>query len=334
MAEAVVSVRGVSKVYVPSPTWLRVLIRTSIRNPVTALDDVSLEVRGGEICAVVGPNGAGKSTLFRILTGLTTPTEGSAEIMGHDCAKESHHVRRLVGFMPADERTLWLRHSARENLAFHGRLQGMQKGRLRPAVDEALELVGLSEEGDRIGFALSSGMRARLMLARAILHNPSILILDEPTGSVDPMGSFELLELIRRIARERGHAVLMSSHRLDEIEALHDNVLLLDQGKTVYWGDLNDLRRHWERPRLEILFVDHAAAVTSAGLLRNVDGVEVMTVDNDSVVVKSDVSVGLLLEMLDGQLPVVSGVREKRMRLQELLVTVLGSRGEAREDDR
>jgi ABC-2 type transport system ATP-binding protein len=164
------------------------------------------------------------------------------------------------------------------------------------------------------------------MLARAILHNPSILILDEPTGAVDPVGSFELLELIRGIARERGHAVLMSSHRLDEIEALHDNVLLLDRGRTVYWGDLSELRKHWEQPRLEISFIDHAAAVASARLLGDLDGVEVVTVDDDALVVKSEVTVGRLLEMLDGQLTVVSGVREKRMRLQELFVTVLGSR--------
>ena len=123
--EPIVKVNGVSKTYYPSPAWLKLMLRSSIKEPVHALKNVSLEVAGGQIVAVVGPNGAGKSTLFRVLTGLTTPTSGSASILGYDVATQSAAVRRHLGFMPPEERTLWMRHSCAENLIFHGRLQGM-----------------------------------------------------------------------------------------------------------------------------------------------------------------------------------------------------------------
>ncbi len=128
VGEILVSVEDVSKVYIPSPTWLRVLIRSSSKEAVTALDRVNLKVGAGEICAVVGPNGAGKSTLFRILTGLTTPSRGRALVGGLDATRQSSRVRRIVGFMPADDRSLYLRNTCVENLRFHGRLQGMDSG--------------------------------------------------------------------------------------------------------------------------------------------------------------------------------------------------------------
>ena len=149
MVEPLVRVVGVCKVYEPSPMWLRFLLRSAITDPVVALDDVNFEVMPGEICAVVGPNGAGKSTLFRVLTGLTTPTKGSATILGIDVVKESTSIRRMIGFMPSDERTLYLRHTCRENLRFHGRLQGMRLRETLARVDETLEQVGLAHAADR-----------------------------------------------------------------------------------------------------------------------------------------------------------------------------------------
>ncbi|HEU4895281.1 MAG TPA: ATP-binding cassette domain-containing protein, partial [Acidimicrobiia bacterium] len=115
---------------------MRLILRTSTKEPVVALDDVSFEVQPGELLAILGPNGAGKSTLFRIITGLTTPTTGTASVLGLDTTTKSSDVRRLIGFMPAENRTLLLRHSCRENLAFHGRLQGIPEKRLKGQIDE------------------------------------------------------------------------------------------------------------------------------------------------------------------------------------------------------
>src|SRR3990172_8808665 len=260
------------KVYEPYSRGMKLLLRTSVKEPVVAIDDISLEVHPGDLLAVLGPNGAGKSTLFRVLTGLTTPTKGRASILGHDTTRESTAVRRLVGFMPAENRTLLLRHTSRENLAFHGRLQGISKRHLADRIDETLEKVGLFEARDRVGFALSSGMLARLMLARAILHEPSVLILDEPTGAVDPIGSFELLGLVQEIAKKQDLAVLISSHRLDEVE-------LLDKGHVVYSGDLDAMLVHSKRPVIEIEFDGEESAASGMSVLSKLDGIEAIDVD-------------------------------------------------------
>lgn len=264
MPEPVVRVRDLHKTYAPSSRWIRLMVRTASRQPVTALAGVDLTVDAGKICAVIGPNGAGKSTLFRILTGLTSPTSGEVTILGMDPERDGHRVRRQIGFMPAEDRTLFLRHTCVENLRIHGRLQGLPERTLRDRIDETLSLVNLWEARDRIGFALSSGMRARLMLARAVLADPRILILDEPTGAIDPLGAQHFLELIMKITAERRTATLLSSHRLEEIEALRDNVLLLDQGRTVYWGDLDRVEHYASKRTYEIVCTDEAAATRVA----------------------------------------------------------------------
>lgn len=325
MDDAPVEVEGLIKVYEPSPLWMRFLLRTAIKSPVTALDDVSLKVNRGEILAVVGPNGAGKSTLFRVLTGLTTPTEGRASVMGFDVTRQSTAVRRLVGFMPAEERTLWLRHTCRENLLLHGRLQGIPSKELDRRINDVLDQVGLGEAKDRVGFALSSGMRARLMLARAILHEPLVLILDEPTGAVDPVASYQLLNIIKRMAKERELAILLSSHRLDEIESLEDNVLLLNRGKVVSYGSLQSLRSLWERPRIEISFEDAALTSGACTVLQGMEQVDVARVDDRSISVSTDLSIGHLLAAVNGQVPGITSLNESRIGIQQLLAELLGA---------
>lgn len=321
--EAVVIVDGVSKTYVPSPPLMRALLRSALKAPVVAVDGVSLRVESGEICAIVGPNGAGKSTLFRILTGLTSPSSGRAFVAGFDVDRQSFHVRRRIGFHAADERMLLGRHSCRENLLFHGRLQGMPERALRRRVDEVLELVGLQRAGGRLAHALSSGMKARLQLARALLHHPEVLILDEPTGSLDPVAAYRFLELLRAVAAERGIAVLISSHRLEEIEALPDHVLLLNEGRVVYDGHLDDLRRYWDTPRLEARFSSSAAAAAAAAVLASIDQIEVAGVDDDVVVLKTTLGLGNIISLADGQLGDLTSIGEVRMPLRDLLAELL-----------
>lgn len=268
MSDSAVIVRDLTKIYEPTRPWMRVFVRSPIRVAIKALDGVSLRVDSGRLCAVIGANGAGKSTLFRILTGLTTPTRGQATLVGLDAVIDANRIRRQVGFMPADDRTLFLRHTCRENLRFHGRLQGMEDTKLRPRIDEVLKMVGLSDSRDRTGFALSSGMRARLMFARAILHEPRVLILDEPTGSIDLIGARHFLNLIVRTTVEQGTATLISSHRLEEIDALRDNVLLLDSGRVVFSGNLDHVSAVAENMRYEVTCVDLPAAQRVGRLLQ------------------------------------------------------------------
>jgi ABC-2 type transport system ATP-binding protein len=299
---------------------MKLLVRSNIKREVVALDNVSFEVGPGEICAVVGPNGAGKTTTFRILIGLTTLTSGEAQVMGYDCDRQSVAIRKVVGWMPAEDRSLIMRLSCAENLRFHGRLQGLKGDELKGRIQDTLSKVGLAHAAESSVFALSAGMRARLQLARALLHNPRVLILDEPTGSVDPVASHELLNLIISIVEEQKLAALISSHRLEEIEALHSHAILLDKGQIRYDGDLDTLRLDLDRPVMELVFASPAAADKAVGLILPEIGTMISNEESTiEVMLNGGTGVGQLLTALDGLTAELEHVRELKTPLRDLL---------------
>lgn len=324
---ASVQVRDLTKTYYPSPGWMKLLVRSNIKQPVYALDGVDLEVGPGQICAVVGPNGAGKTTTFRILIGLTSSTSGSARVMGYDCGKESISVRRLVGWMPAEDRSLIMRLSCAENLYFHGRLNGLSGDDLHRRIRDTLAKVGIAHAAESSVFALSAGMRARLQLARALLHDPKVLILDEPTGSVDPVASYELLNLIIETVEENGLACLISSHRLEEIEALHSHAILLDRGQIRYDGDLDTLRGELDRPSIEIDFATADGAQQAAQEIKNPGLGESVRLDGTLVqcVLTPGVTVGRVLVAIEPLADQVVHIREVQTPLRDLLAAMYRS---------
>ncbi|MDT5038991.1 MAG: type transport system ATP-binding protein [Micromonosporaceae bacterium] len=318
-AGEVIVLSGMTKVYEPTPGWMRVLARTHIKSSVVALDGVDLTVRAGEICAIVGPNGAGKTTLFRILVGLTTATSGTGAIAGLDVGRDSEQIRQIVGWMPSEDRSLLMRATCRENLHLHGRLQGMSRAALRARIPEVLATVDLAGHVDTVVAGLSAGMKARLRLARALLPGPRVLILDEPTGAVDPIAAHGLLNLITALVRRERLAVLISSHRLEEIEALRSQALLMDKGRVRYFGDLDRLREEWERPRLELVLDSPGAANRVAADLV-AQGVET-TVDGCSVRcgLRTRDGAGAVLAALGPTIREVRHVREIPMPLRDLI---------------
>lgn len=239
--ELVVDAVDVHKTFTPSPLWLRLLAKSAVKEPVKALDGVTLQLEPRTICVVVGPNGAGKTTLFRALAGLLTVDAGTVRVAGLDPDGDGRRVRGLIGWMPTEKRSLFWRQTARENLAFHGRLHGMPERELDRRIDELLEAVGLPGKAESTPQGFSDGMRARLLLARALLHRPRLLILDEPTGPIDPVAAYELLELVRDLVDRLDVGCLISSHRLEEIAALQGRVHLLDRGRSVFDGDLREV---------------------------------------------------------------------------------------------
>jgi len=327
-SDPIVEVRDLTKVYLPSPAWMRVFLRTQIKESVLALDKISLGFGGGQICAVAGPNGAGKTTLFKILTGLLAPTSGSASVLGIDATKQSTELRRVVGFMSGEDRSLWLRLTCVQNLEFRGRLQGLRGQQLRSRIADVLGAVGLGDVGDRVGFALSAGMRARLQLACALLHDPPVLILDEPTGAVDPLGSFELLEMIRRVTSERGLAVLFSTHRVDEIEALGEKVVLLHRGRIVHIGDIDQLRGDLDRQRVTFRFATPIDAQRAVALVDGSSDTEVVTAQDDLLTIATTARIGLILNRLGETASAISSVNEERLPLREVLARVLSEQSE------
>ena len=333
-----VEVNDLTKIYLPSPRWMRFLLRSAITWPVTALGGISLTVGPGEICAIVGPNGAGKSTLFRVLTGLTTPTSGTASVQGIDVASAPRSVRALIGFVPAGDQTLYLRLSCADNLLFHGQLAGMSGRLLRRRIAEVLETVGLGAEAERVGFALSAGMRARLQLARALLHRPRVLILDEPTASIDPVGSYELLQVVEKVAANDAVAVLLSSHRLEEIEALRHRAVLMDQGKIIFDGDLDALPSLVGRRTVTLGFATEGERTRAAVHLQSLPEMDLVD-DRDlgptELAVVTDAKIGTLVARLGSALEGLMAIEETRPPLRELIYGILqpGPDDQRRETD-
>lgn len=326
---ASIVVSDLVKVYDPSPKWMSFLVRSNIKRSVRAVDGISFEVQPGEICVVLGPNGAGKTTTFRVLVGLTTPSSGSASVMGYDSNKQAVSVRKEVGWMPSDQRALLMRHSVNENLRFHGQMQGLEKAELDRAIDETLELVGLDGWGSSTCFALSTGMKARLQLARALLHKPNVLILDEPTGAVDPVASHELVHLIRDIVSERRIAALISSHRLEEIETLHSRVLLLDKGRVRYDGSLTSLREKYAGPRMAIDFRSAQAASDGVLALKSAHVGTVSHTGDTGLVceLKPDVTHADVLRILSAQTEDIVALQESDTPLHAILANVYQETG-------
>ncbi len=200
---------------------------------VAAVDNVSLSIPAGEFFALLGPNGAGKTTLLHMLITLITPTTGRASVMGHDVVDEASTVRRTLGVVFQDP-ALDDRLTARENLEIHAVLYGIARRDRRPAVEQALTWASLEDVGDRTVRTFSGGMKRRLELARAIMHKPRVLFLDEPTLGLDPQGRRHLWERIGAL-REDGMTVLMTTHYMPEAEAC-DRVGIIDNGELIAIG--------------------------------------------------------------------------------------------------
>ncbi len=216
-----------------------------------ALASVDLDVHEGEIHALLGPNGAGKTTLLRILAGLTAPTSGRVRLFGTDVSFDTRETRGLVGLIPAGDRTFYLRISGLENLAFFARLHGLRRRAAVARAEEALVEVGLGDVGSKRVGLYSHGMQKRLSVARALLTEPAILLVDEATQGLDPEGARRVRDLVNSVAR-RGTAVIWATQILDEIRGFADAVTLLGEGQVRFAGSVPELIAH-AAPRRHLL---------------------------------------------------------------------------------
>lgn len=208
--------------------------------PITAVDRLSLRVVPGEIYGLLGPNGAGKTTTIMMLLGLTEPTAGSARVLGLDPARHALEVKRRVGYLP-DAVGFYGRLTGRENLRYTAELNGLDPTRSEGVIDELLAQVDLADAADRPAGGYSRGMLQRLGLADALVKDPAVLILDEPTTSIDPAGVTELLALIRGLVASRGVGILLSSHLLGQVERLCHRVGIFWRGRLLAEGSPREL---------------------------------------------------------------------------------------------
>jgi ABC-2 type transport system ATP-binding protein len=200
-------------------------------NNFTAVDHVDLSVRRGEIYGFLGPNGAGKSTTIRMLCTLLAPTSGSAAVDGYDVVKQGDDVRKRIGLV-SEKMIMYPRLTALENLMFFGRLYRIDRDTLRKRSEDLLELVKLTPFKDKLVGGFSSGMRQRVNVIRAILHDPDILFLDEPTTALDPQSTRFVRDLVKEL-RQRGHTIVLTTHIMEEADELSDRVCIIDHGKVM-----------------------------------------------------------------------------------------------------
>ncbi len=217
---------------------------------VTALDRLSLTLEPG-IIGLVGANGAGKSTLIKVLLGLLEPTSGSATLLGYDVQRQGTELRRFVGYMPEHD-CLPTDVTATEFVSHMARLSGLPRSASRERTAETLRHVGLFEERYREMGGYSTGMKQRVKFAQALVHDPRVVLLDEPTNGLDPAGRDEMLDLIERTGRDFGIAILMASHLLGEIERVCNYLVVIDAGKLVRSGPITSFTERMESLVVEI----------------------------------------------------------------------------------
>ena len=222
------------------------------RGQVLAVDHVSFDAHPGEIFGLLGPNGAGKTTTMRILCTVLKPTSGVAELAGYDVIKQPNMVRQHIGFLSANT-AIYDRMSAWELVGYFGRLYGLTEERLRQRMDEVFTSLQMNDFRDVLGAKMSTGMRQKVSIARAIIHDPPVLIFDEPTAGLDVLVARAVMENIERL-KALGKCILFSTHIMREVERLCDRVAIVSRGRIQACGTLEELRQQHGQEDVEELF--------------------------------------------------------------------------------
>jgi ABC-2 type transport system ATP-binding protein len=255
---------------------------------VQALDGVSFRVRAGEVFGLLGPNGAGKSTTVKVLTTLTTPDGGSAQVAGHDVVREPNAVRRSIGYVPQSsgvDRDA----TGRENLMLQGRVQGMSGRKLRDRVQHLLEQLGLSDAADRVVRGYSGGMKRRLDVGLGLVHGPQVLFLDEPTTGLDPEARAAMWDELAVLAREELLTILLTTHYLEEADVLTDRLAIVSRGRVVIEGTAEELKGGMQGEAV-VVELSNGAVEDALAVLRALE--EVREVSADGRLLRSQVRDG------------------------------------------
>jgi ABC-2 type transport system ATP-binding protein len=293
----------------------------------TALDDLSISLERGRILGFIGPNGAGKTTTIKILVGQALPTSGTASIAGADCARDAKQIKRLVGYMPDtfgsyDNMRVW------EYLDFFGAAFKIPRRKRVERIDEVMETTGSTYMKDRFVESLSHGMKQRIGIARTLLHDPEVLILDEPANGLDPHARIEMRELLLHLA-ELGKTLIVTSHILPELSRICDRVAIITHGKLRAYGSLEEIMHQvTQRRMIEVQLVSHDAVEAAAEMIRPLveEDAEVTTSATEGVVrfstSKPEEELAQLLSTLISQGLVVAQFRELQTDLEDTFLSI------------
>lgn len=240
-----------------------------------AVSDLSFTVDSGQIYGFLGPNGAGKSTTMNIMTGCLSATEGSVRIDGHDIFEEPNQAKKLIGYLP-EQPPLYMNETPEEYLRFVGEAKGLRGGELERQIDEVIRQTGIEDVAHRRISALSKGYKQRVGIAQALLGNPKVIILDEPTVGLDPIQIIEIRDLIKELGQT--HTVIFSSHILSEVQTICDQIIMIAKGRLVAFDTPENLEKHLLSPNEVVLTSDDSAAEIRV-LLEGVDHITDLTLE-------------------------------------------------------
>ena len=305
-----IEVQGLKRIYQARIGVLRRKVKE-----VVGVGGIDFSVARGELFGLLGPNGAGKTTTVKILTTVLTPTAGEARVLGYDVVREAREVRPRIGFVLGGERGLYWRLSGYDNLVYFANLYHVPPDVQKRRIPYLLELVGLGGRGDEKVQGYSRGMKQRLHIARALLHDPEVLFLDEPTLGLDPVGARELRQTIRDLLAE-GKTILLTTHYMFEADALCRRVAVINHGRIVALDAPADLKRHVQDQsvvEVEVFGIPSEAVER----IRALDGVDMVSVDD------RDQKQVLRVQASDGTgtvAPVVSTLEELGLRVGHVVV--------------
>ena len=292
---------------------------------IQALDGVAFSVRAGEVFGLLGPNGAGKSTTVKVLSTLTKPDGGRAEVSGHDVVREPNSVRRAIGYVPQSsgvDRDA----TGRENLMLQGRVQGMGGRRLEGRVEELLELLGLADAADRVVRGYSGGMKRRLDVGLGLVHRPQVLFLDEPTTGLDPEARASMWGELARLAEGEALTILLTTHYMEEADQLADRLAIVSRGRVVVEGTPDELKLSLHGEAVEVELSDGRAADAEA-VVASLEGVHEASVDGRKLrsrVASGARAIPAILSALDSQGIVVEAVTTHRPSLDDVYLHYTG----------
>jgi len=292
----------------------------------TALDHLTLNVQKGESLGLLGPNGAGKTTAIRVLTGLTGADAGDIIIFGEKMRGEANSaaIRRRIGVVPQDL-ALYETLSARDNLEYFGKLYGVRGAKLKKRVDDTLEILGLSDVAKKSPKKFSGGMKRRLNIGCAIIHQPELLILDEPTVGIDPQSRNHILDFVSEI-NKKGTTVLYTSHYMEEVERVCSRVCIMDAGRVIADGSVEELTKSVifeEKITLEV----KEPSPSLQENIKKIQGVTSCEVQNRAISITSTAGSGNLARILEVSAPyVILGVSAHRATLEDAFLALTGKK--------
>lgn len=288
------------------------------------LDNISFEVEEGEIFGFIGPNGAGKSTLINIISTILEKEKGKITVDGYDIDKDSIKAKSVIGIVP-QEVALIEELNAYDNLEFFGALYGLKGRVLKERVSEALEIVGLSERKKEKVKKFSGGMKRRLNIAAAIMHNPKILIMDEPTVGIDPQSRNYIFDFIKKVNKEKKVTILYTSHYMEEIEELCSKIFIMDLGKEVAYGtkeEIKGLLMKSKRIKLKVpnIKVESLMSLNKISTIKNIEN------RNDQLIltVSKEFVLGKLIEVLEKNHEVIEQISYEEVKLEDVFLNLTG----------